>query len=208
MKKQYYIEPIIKTSFNKYLDNFGAFIATSASSIGLYIVCLFVAIFAIQTSQNFLMAIISLIIGILMVFLGVFALSCQSLELTQGKKPTFNTFNNYTDCLGNYILAMFISGFLSFVGICLCYVPGLIIMSRLCLTTYYVLDKKMAAIDAIKSSWKATDGHTWNLLGANLLLGMIAGLLGIFSMPMQNIGLAYIYQELKEDELEYNTNQE
>ncbi len=202
MKKQYYIEQVIKNSFNKYLDNIGAFMATSAITVGLYVLFVVLAMFAVR-SMNMAIAVGSIIIAIIMIFLGIYSLFCQSLEVSQGKKTTFNSFNNYNDCIGNFILANIITVILTVTGIMLCYVPGLMIMSRLCLTPFYVLDKKMDALEAIKASWDATEGHTWNLVGANLLLSLIASAVAFISLPMQHIGLADIYQQLKEDDNQF-----
>ena len=67
------------------------------------------------------------------------------------------------------IIASILMGIIAFVSIILFVVPFFFIFPRIYLTLFYILDKDMDAISALKSSWEDTRGS----------LGKIYGILGV-----------------------------
>ncbi len=87
----------------------------------------------------------------------------------------FSGFQNYWNSVvaGILVLLIIVGGFILLI------VPGLIFACRLAFVPYLVVDRKMAATDAIKESWRMTDGHAMKVFGIGLLglLLVIAGLI-------------------------------
>ena len=92
------------------------------------------------------------------------------------------------------------------VGTLLCYVPGLIAAFLLNWSMFYVVDKNLSPVDAIKASFSFTTGH----LGATLvfyLLGIVAFIVGallclvglLVAAPVVLIGAAYTFRRLHEE---------
>ena len=95
---------------------------------------------------------------------------------------------------------------ITFVGTLLCYVPGLIAAFLLNWSMFYVVDKNLSPVDAIKASFSFTTGH----LGATLvfyLLGVVAFIVGavlclvglLVATPVVLIGAAYTFRRLHEE---------
>lgn len=90
------------------------------------------------------------------------------------------------------------------IGYALCIVPGIILLLGLWAWGYFVVDKGMAAVDALKKSWEMMKGHkmamfVWGLLSFVVYLaGEIACILPmlLISLPMVFISSAWIYLRL------------
>lgn len=91
-------------------------------------------------------------------------------------KDVFEAFKNYW----NVVLASFLVGIIVVIGFILLIVPGIIIACRLVFTPYLVVDRKMPAIEAIKESWRLTNGHAWKVF-----------LIGLLSIPIAIAGLIF-----------------
>lgn len=71
------------------------------------------------------------------------------------------------------------------VGLLLLIVPGFYLMVKFAFVEYLVVDRKMGAIEAMKESWRMTDGREWNVVGLMVLSilifigGLIACIVGV-----------------------------
>ncbi len=90
------------------------------------------------------------------------------------------------------------------IGSFLCYVPGLIVGFLTMFTLLFIVDQQMAAVDAIKASFKLVTDH----IGATLLwalLAIVAYFVGfvvccvglLVAIPVILISLAYTYRRLQ-----------
>jgi len=64
-----------------------------------------------------------------------------------------------------------------FMSILLLIVPFFFVLPRVFLAPYYIFDRDMTAVDAIKASWEETRGHStkvWGIIGVNVLIALIA----------------------------------
>ena len=86
----------------------------------------------------------------------------ESVEISD----MFSFFPNYP----NAVLAHILVGFLTGVGVMFCIVPGIYIACKLAFVPYLVIDRNMGAIEAIRESWRLTDGHALNIF----LIGVLA----------------------------------
>ena len=106
------------------------------------------------------------------------------------------------------LLAALIVAVATFIGTILCYVPGIIVGFLLNWTMFYVVDKNMGAIDAIKASVKFVTDHLGDtilfyLLGlVVLIVGAILCLVGLLvAVPVVLIGAAYTYRRLNGEQV-------
>jgi hypothetical protein len=89
-------------------------------------------------------------------------------------------------------------------GLLLLIVPGFIILVRLILAPYFMVDQKLGVLDAYKASWNATKGHSgklWGIIGVNVLMCLpvitiIGILVTIYLIFMYSAASALLYQFL------------
>jgi hypothetical protein len=56
-------------------------------------------------------------------------------------------------------------------------VPFFFVLPRLTLRPYFLVDRKLGPIDALKASWAETNGHAgkvWGIIGVNIVFGLLA----------------------------------
>jgi hypothetical protein len=84
------------------------------------------------------------------------------------------------------ILASILVGAIIGIGIVLLIVPGIIFACKLSMVSYLVMEKKMEAVDAVRTSWQMTSGHTGTIFGMSILsfflilCGLICLIVGVF----------------------------
>ena len=89
-------------------------------------------------------------------------------------KDMFESLHNYW----NVVLANLLVEVIVFVGFILLIVPGIVFACKLAFTPYLVVDRKMEVIEAVKESWRMTNGHAWQVF-----------LIGLLSIPISIAGL-------------------
>jgi len=89
-------------------------------------------------------------------------------------KDMFTVFRNYW----NAVLANLLVDIIVVVGFILLIVPGIVFACKLAFVHYLVVDEKMGAIEAIKGSWRMTNGHAWQVF-----------LIGLLAIPISIAGL-------------------
>jgi uncharacterized membrane protein len=123
-----------------------------------------------ETSAVTTIGIIGFIYGILVVGPTDFGVSFAYLKAARSDKleigNMFEAFRNYW----NTVLANILVGVIVVIGLILLIIPGIIFACKLAFTPYLVVDRKMEVIEAIKASWRMTDGHAWTVF----LIGLLA----------------------------------
>ncbi len=103
-----------------------------------------------------------------------------------------------------YMLSQLLVGLTVLVGFILLVVPGIIAMLGLLFSSYLIVDKKKGPIEAMKESWRITDGHKWQLL--LFVLAVVAlnivGLLLLFvgllvTIPVSALAAVHVYRFLE-----------
>lgn len=90
-------------------------------------------------------------------------------------------------------------------GLILLVIPGLIILPRLALANYYLIDKDMGVMDAYKASWNDTRGHAgkvWGIIGVTFLMILpvitIIGIIAtVYLLVMYSAAYALLYLYLQ-----------
>jgi hypothetical protein len=94
--------------------------------------------------------------------------------------------------------ASILVGFITFLGFLAFIIPGLILVRAYFLTPYYVIDKKLGPIQAMKQSFhdtKPVSAWIWGVIGVDLTFAVGAGFLGIipFIGVLLGSALALLY---------------
>ena len=152
-----------------------------------------------------ILAIVLLIASIISYFLA----TILNLRVAQVQKPTFrslwNEFKNnwlWAKLMGLGILTILIL----VVGFVLLIIPGIILLWRLFLAPYILVDKKTDVMSALSDSWNMTKGYAWPIYSI-LLFSFVLSLTAIFpivgGLMAFVLGTAYAvapalrYQEIK-----------
>ncbi|BDZ43202.1 hypothetical protein GCM10025865_25010 [Paraoerskovia sediminicola] len=125
-----------------------------------------------------------------------------ALDETRGAKPRLGDFFRITN-VGNVILAAFLVGVATGVGILLCVIPGLIVAVLTVFVYQLTLDREVNAIDAIKGSFDLVKGNVGTvvllmlaLVGINLVGALLCGVGLLVTIPMSYIATTYAYRML------------
>ncbi|WP_372734277.1 hypothetical protein [Nocardioides sp.] len=125
-----------------------------------------------------------------------------ALGVTEGRPFEFSEMLK-TDKIGPVLITSLIVAGLSFVGFLLCYLPGLIVAFFTQWSLYFVIDKGLSPVDAIKASVdlvrnRITDTLIWYIVGGLVAgAGAIACGVGLLvTLPIALLGGAYTYKTL------------
>lgn len=130
-----------------------------------------------------------------------------ALDITYGRPISMNSVFRFED-LVPFLIAQLLVGLMLTVGLILCVVPGLIVAFFAQFTSYFVLDKKMSAVDAIKASFALVQANVGTLVGlflaALLAIAVGAALCGVgllVAYPVVGIAFAFAYRKLQGEEV-------
>lgn len=152
---------------------------------------------------NILMLIILIPIWIVSIIISVGVIRIQTL-LADSKEAKFSDIWVINRKLFfNFILASSLSGLIVLGGFILLIIPGIIFSLKLMFVPYFVVDKGLGPIEAVKASWNATKGNLLEIsfLGILSILVVIAGILALFiglfwAVPTTMVAQAYVYRKL------------
>lgn len=112
----------------------------------------------------------------------------------------------YYDRLWNFIVLSFLYGMIVLAGFVLLIIPGIIFIIKYGYASYYVIDKNMKPVNALKESAKITQGHKWKLtyfglfiIGINVLGALLFGVGFLFTMPFSVLASIHIFRVLCKD---------
>ena len=108
------------------------------------------------------------------------------------------------DKLGPVLIASLIIGAATFVGTLLCYLPGLIVGFLTQYTLFFLLDKDLPPMEAIKASFEFVKANFANVLIWYIIAAIVGGAgaiacgIGLLvTIPIVIIGTAYTYRTLQ-----------
>jgi len=123
--------------------------------------------------------------GILIVGPVDYGVSFAHLKAARGDKleikDMFEAFRNYW----NAVLANILVGVIVIIGLILLIIPGIIFACKLAFTPYLVVDRKMQVTEAVKESWRMTNGHAWKVF----FIGLLAIPIGIAGLILFGVGI-------------------
>ena len=143
------------------------------------------------------------VLGFVVTFAIQAAIIRASLDITYGRPVRLDTMVQGLN-LGQVLLAGLLIGVAATIGFFLCILPGLVVWFLTAYALYFVVDKDMPAIEAIRASVNLVSKNVGVLLGffllafAVYLLGALACLVGLLvAMPVVLIAQAYTYRVLQ-----------
>jgi uncharacterized membrane protein len=127
------------------------------------------------------------------------------LKAAQGKKldvkDMFEVFQNYA----NAVLANILVYFIVAIGLILLIVPGIVFACKLAFVPYLVVERRMHAVEAVKESWRMTNGHALTVFLIGLLAipiamaGILCFIVGIIPAVMWiRVAFASLYHAVSE----------
>ncbi len=126
-----------------------------------------------------------------------------ALSFCDEVKPAMGMLFDAGDCFWRYLGTAILYGLIVFAGFILLFVPGIIWSVKYCLCFYFVVDRGLGPVEALKASGRTTMGVKWELLGFGVICGLInfLGLLclvvGFFaSYPTVLVANALVYRQL------------
>jgi hypothetical protein len=126
-----------------------------------------------------------------------------ALSFCDEQKPSISTLFDAGDCFWRYLGAAILYGLIVLGGFILLIVPGIIWSIKFSLCFYFVIDKGLDPIGALKASSRTTMGVKWKLFGFGIvcglinLLGLLCLIVGIFATyPTVLIAGVLVYRQL------------
>ncbi len=108
------------------------------------------------------------------------------LQLIRGEKfDVSNIFKAFHTNYINVILANLLTGAIVIAGLFVLIIPGIIFACKLAFVPYLVMDKNMDAVEAVKTSWDMTKGHTATIF----LMGLLAFPIAIAGLLLLIVGV-------------------
>lgn len=144
---------------------------------------------------------ISVVLGVL-VDMGFNTLA---LKAARGEPYQFSDFFSLFHLFPSYFCAHILNGLAVLVGLVLFIIPGIWIAIKFSFYRFYVLDKGLTGVEALKESSKLAEGSKWKIFGF-MLAAVLINILGIlafgigFLITVPWIGLAWttVYFTLKQ----------
>jgi hypothetical protein len=150
--------------------------------------------------------VVSLIVGLVAQII-VAGLIKGALDTADGKPVSVGGMFEGWD-KGKVLIAAIIVSVATAIGTMLCYLPGLVVGFLMSYTIFFVVDRNMEPMDAIKASISFTTGHLGQTVVYYLLaiLVVIAGaiLCGVgllAAVPIAVLGAAYTYRRLQDQQV-------
>ncbi len=127
----------------------------------------------------------------------------SSLLITAAIKPGFDQLYRNWRLFVSWIVASILFGIMFIIGLLLLVVPGFYVLARFGLFHFFVLDKNLGPIEALKQTAKATEGITWPIfvlymacLGLNIVGLLFLGIGLLVTVPVTILALATIYRRI------------
>lgn len=107
------------------------------------------------------------------------------LRIYDKKKTSLSQLFEVDDVFWSFIGTNLLSGLAVILGLVLLIIPGIILAIRFQFAPFLVIEHKMRPIEAMKTSWKMTEGLGWQLF----LFGLATAAIGLIGFLLFGIGL-------------------
>ena len=158
---------------------------------------------AVQTSVA--TAVPVLFVLLVLGFLAEIGVYRAALATSRGQAADFSMIWR-TAHLGRYVLVMLLRGLLILVGLLACIVPGIVLALLMQLAPYYVLDRGLSPMAAIRASVVSVRAH----FGAGVLMAVFVflvaalgsgfyGVLTLVTLPFSTLFIVHMYRQFNGD---------
>jgi len=199
--KGIYIGETVKFGWKTMKDNLGFF-------IGLLIVAWLVQFAPRLIADHVVkevgfLRIIFCLLYVVLIFVVQMGLIKISLRFCDHEKGTFRDLFSCFPLFFKYLFSSILYGLIVIGGAILLIFPGVIWGIKFMLFPYFIVDKRMGPVEALKASAKTTMGAKWDLLGFYSVvsiinvIGVLSLVIGIFAtVPTVMIATALVYRKL------------
>jgi uncharacterized membrane protein len=199
--KGIYIGEIVRFGWKKMRDNLGFFIILLLVAWLVQIVPQLIGEYFID--REIIIGLIVYLIAFVLNVVVAMGLIKVSLRFSANKKGTFGDLFSCFPMFFKYLFGSILYILIVCAGMILLIFPGIIWGIKFGLFPYFIIDKKLGPIKALKASAKTTMGARWDLLGFGFvvsiisLLGALCLVVGIFAaIPTTMIATALVYRRL------------
>ena len=126
------------------------------------------------------------------------------LKFADGGKGDFNDLFAGFEVFLDYLGASVLYGLIVLGGLCLLIVPGVIWAIKYGFYGYFIVDRKLGAVEAIKASSSLTRGAKGDLfvlglalLGINLLGALCLGIGMLVTPPLTTLAMGFVFRRLQ-----------
>lgn len=126
-----------------------------------------------------------------------------SLKLYDQEKPKFSDLFSQYPLFFKMLFGSIFYGLIIILGLILLIIPGIIFAVKFYLFEYFIVDKGLGPIEALKRSWRVTGGATGNLflflllVTAINLLGVLVFSIGLLiTVPITALATVFVYRKL------------
>ncbi|MBX3118703.1 MAG: hypothetical protein KF784_06530 [Fimbriimonadaceae bacterium] len=120
----------------------------------------------------------------------------MALNEIRGIKAEVGMVFSETGRIGDLIIAQLIIGIVGTFGMMCCYIPGFIWYGLTLLTVPLIIDRKMSALDAIKTSIETMKSQLGMATITYVVLSIIAGFCSILTLPLYFLGVTGVYKDM------------
>lgn len=128
-----------------------------------------------------------------------------TLEVADGRRIEIGTFFRFDD-FGKVVVAALLVGLGTAVGVLLFVIPGLVFAFLAQFTLLYVLDKRLAPVDAIRASFTLVTRNLGAVVllflavyAANLIGSALCGIGQLVSFPVGLLATTWMYRRLQDE---------
>ena len=140
-------------------------------------------------------AMVQIFVGLFQMFIGLISFVVQTylglgliqlmLNIVRGNEASFADFKVPGGVFAAGLGAAFLAALGTATGMLFCIVPGVMLGMGLWFQQYVIIDQQIGAVDALKESWRLTDGSKLQLFA----LALVSGLIMLAGMAACGVGL-------------------
>jgi len=172
--KVFSISEALRFGWNTTKSNLGILIGFSIATLIIFRIPSIISNIA---PENIFLGTISFVIAAVLYLVVTMGMIKTALRLCDQEKARFSDFFSQYHLFFRYFFAIVLWGLITWVGMILLIIPGIIWGIKYFFCDYFVIDKKSKPIEALKQSAAITRGIKWQLFVFFVAIGFI-GILG------------------------------
>lgn len=170
--------------------------------LAIYVGIMIVSVVMQMSDSAFSKFVANIFIWIIDIIIGI-GIIAVALKISDGKTSRCSDIVGDTSMFWKYLGGSILYALIVLGGLILLVIPGIVWAVKYQFWAYFLVDKRIGPVEALKRSGKITMNRKWQLFGFDLtlvgiyLLGAIALLIGLFwAFPTILLATVYAYRKL------------